>query len=274
MVALFIIATATMTIVLMGLTLTGAASFGLIGAILATPALFWIQGKLDPLAQEAKSQAQIENCVANSLKEISEWDSESLEKFFQDNEIPHKDIGDLKERLVLIARFLFWDHRAETMGHDGFRKLAVDNEDVVKLNTDCKDPAKADNLRHQIRCHGFYLLEEEAIPAILQSALMLELIANPFQELEIAELGQMSPKPMMLRLAERRYDDLDVYFTFKDKTRKPLNSEETLDLFAEGGAPAVRQRMFAKQDQVNPRSWRLLDIFNEMLTWRPKLTFF
>jgi hypothetical protein len=219
LVAITLIATATMAIVLMGLTLTGIAPIALVGSIFATPLLYILNETCYKIGKEAKSLAEIENAVGLIFEKISNSDLEAFEK----DGVPIQSLGDIKERLVLLARFIFWRDTA-ILSEKYADELLGKHPKIDEILAAPIDPMYVSELCYKYREKGFFTLENETLPAIMQSAVMLQLIINPYQNLEISDVGQTTPKPLHFRLSERTYDQLDTYLIFKDKSIKPLNS--------------------------------------------------
>lgn len=246
LVAAIAISTVTMTIVLLGITLSGPCSFLLLGLLLATPFLMMSSTNWAEKADKMRTKATIEKGVVEQLNFVSSWSDERIKSFFEKHLIPPPT--PIHSRNLLIARHLYWLQRAQLAELQAEMHLTrgVQGSQLDEVQPSEPTPRKYEELCHQIREVGFQLLETEMLPAILQSALMLQLISNPSKSLNLSDVGTVMPKPIAQRLSERIYDERDVYLIFKNQTREPMGATEIKTLFSQGhGINDVRHRMFS-----------------------------
>ncbi len=239
-------------IFLTGITLTGVGPYALFGAVFSTPLLMMLSTHCHQIAHKAKQLANDEMLIDTDFKEISEWDTAKIEDFFHAYNIPIPPDEDLRDRLLLIARFHSSQKKASAFFFLALRHLNKYAEgstlpEQIEARKDANTPEKvdtSDDLAYDSCEIGFNALDTGVFPAFLKSALMLQLISDPYQQLEISSIGQLKQKTMMRRYAARLIYNDDVYLEFYDKSRPPLNCGEIENYFINNRIAALRQRMF------------------------------
>lgn len=249
LIALVAIAAAVTTVVLFGLTLTGASPYLLVGSLLSTPLLMIASGKAADAAEKARISAGNERGVAAALEELTSHSQDEINSLSWQLSIDPASTPYTNEEFnILMARFGFWDKQARTALEKSNRHIYKEYADseLQKIDESKVTPQQASLLRYTIRDTGFRLLENEAIPAMLQTALILQVLINSNLPPNLEAIGTLYPKPMAYRLSEQIYDQNDVYMTFNDTSRSPLTTQEIVRLFTStGGHTALRQRVFA-----------------------------
>lgn len=229
------IATATLTIAITGTLLTGASPFLLLGAILGSPLFMLASQSCSSKAQSAQERAVLENQTVSYLNILSDYSSKEIREIFSGiaNCLPTDDTS-LKERLPLLARYMRSYDSAQISLNQAFRHILKEYPDsyIAQIDqSEGQDRKIKDQLRFNTRETGYRILEGEALPALLQSALMLELIRNPFQNLELRDLGSLHPKPIAHRITEIFHDQKEDYFHWNDLRRPPLSVSQITQSF-------------------------------------------
>lgn len=248
LIAVAAIGALTATIVLMGLTLTGASPFLLVGSILTTPFLMHASSHLATASENASKNAENEKAIGIALKDFESLDPQQFSDVCQNLSIdPTNTPYSYDQFNLLMARFGFWDKRARESLDLANRQIytSYEGSELQKIEGSSATPQQASLLRYTLRDMGFRLLEDEAIPAMLQSALILQVLKDSSTPPLLEATGTLYPKPMPYRLCERLFDNNDVYMTFHDASRQSLTVEEIVSLYSNSGPTALQKRMFA-----------------------------
>jgi hypothetical protein len=230
MAALFAIGTVVLTIAIIGSsTLSTPFALIILGLVLLSPVLTYLNKKFAEWAEKNHNLAEVEHGVAEHLKKIRHWQLADIQAFY---ETQHLAIEPELAMLPLIARFNYWKERAENAVVEAKKHIDKDYPDNYLQNL-------ARDIRYQTREYGWSLLENEALPAKLQSAVILQLIIQPNQELELPQIGRCCAVTFGQRFCEQLFDNEDSYFEFADG-RKPLLATTISD-----SSPAdLRQKLF------------------------------
>jgi hypothetical protein len=228
--AIFII-----TSIILVLAVLGPAAFSAgflllsIALAIATPLFFKIERLFAVRSQEARLEANTERGVAEQIKKLQTAKAADIAHFYQ---TPRPQGSKPLDILPLIARFNHWKGLADCFFAEA--KLYLDPSAPGN-----KLAGQDREVRYLTRQHGWKILEKEAIPAKLQCALILELIAHPYQELSLSQIGQLDMPSMDQYLSEKEFDELEKLFTLK-------NSRPALSLRdIEQCSPAeLREKMF------------------------------
>ncbi len=247
MAALAAIALATTSIFLFGITLTGPAPLLFIGSVLSTPLWMFASAKCADESAKAAKLAKQERGVTEALEEFQQLSVEQFSsicsKLSIDPTISHYSP---EQFAVLIARLAFWNKTGQTMLEKANRHIYADTpESELGFDASKMTPGQATYLRYTIREIGYSILEDDALPAMLQTALIRQLLDNPSSASSLAAVGTTTPKPLAIRITELFHDNNDIYMTFHDTSRPPLTRHEIIHLFNTGGASALQQRIFA-----------------------------
>lgn len=247
-VALAAIAAATSAVFLLGITLTGSMPLLLMGSVLATPLLMFASAKAADESAKADRLYEQEKAIGEALQEFKNLDQDQFASVCRQLSIdPESTIYSPEEFDILVARLAFWNKRAQTTLEKANRHIYADHPENVlqKIDESKATPAQVSLLRYATRDTGFRILEQDAIPAMLQSALILQVLRNTAQAPALEAVGILYPKTMAVRLCEQIFDQNDTYMTFFDPSRAPLTTREIIDLFRTDGPAALQQRMFA-----------------------------
>ncbi len=240
------IALATTSVFILGLTLTGATPLLLMGSVLATPLLMIGSGMAAKESAKAAKLAQDEKEIGLALEEFKALDQDQFSMVCSQLSIDPNSAYSNEEFDILVARLAYWSKQAKATHEKANRHLYSDYPESEIQKVDASNAALelTSSLRYETRDVGFRILENEAIPAMLQSALILQVLRDTAQAAHLEAIGKLYPKSIGVRLSELLFDKNDTYMTFHDTTRPPLTREEIINLFY-NGVPALQQRMFA-----------------------------
>ena len=204
-VAIAAICAAVLTVSILLSTTTGTLPFILAGLALTTPFLSVAASKLQAKSRALATEAEFERAVANRFMIIQKWDEPKILKFFDDHSIVPNPNVPLTEFLPLIARY-------ETQNSEA---------NIDKITSDMllesKDAADRE-IRLQQRLIGWQILEQRAIPAALNAALILEILSQPTLQLRrLADIGSLTQKSIEERQLDRIYGPNDDYLVFSEE---------------------------------------------------------
>lgn len=225
LVAIFIIGAAALTVMLCGAEIFGASTLIVtLGCTLATPLLFKVERYFATHAQKFKSQATIEYAVDAQNRSIETWTLKDIQNFYREHLLQSLPDETLDRTRPLIARYLYWNQQFQENYREALKYL---NDNVE--NSYLKDTTDRD-IRYLLRQQGWNLLENNAIPARLQSAVSLQLLQNPYQEIELSDIGHHQPISFGQWSSEAYCDQKDPYFCFKNSQKPDLSSHQIVDL--------------------------------------------
>ena len=242
--ALAAIALTATSVVLFGIALSGPGSLLFIGSLLSTPLWMLASAKCADESAKAAKLAIEEHGIGEVLEQLKE--DELAAVCSQLSIDPDTSLHTPEQLAILIARLAFWNRAGQTLLEKGNRHIYADApQSEVCFDESKMTPAQASKLRYAIRGIGFTILEEEALPAMLQSALIRQVLDNPSTISSLNAIGTTTPKPMAVRITELFLDNSDTYMTFHDASRPPMTRQEIIHLFNTGGSIALQQRIFA-----------------------------
>ncbi len=235
--AIVAICATVLAISLFAASASGVLPFILLGLALSTPFLAMGAAKLQGLSINYSYKAEVEKGVAEELKNIQGWKTAEIKEFYQQHGLPleHLPIEELmkldeKEPLCallpLIARFQYLNKKA--LEHEErFKANLVFKSDVLQLRVDARKNAI---LKH----------ESEAIPHMIDAAVILQILAQPALQLTRDDLGYI--KDFQERSFDRLLTKNDDFFLFHDAKRPPLKLSEIENNL---NPDALRQVLFA-----------------------------
>lgn len=206
--ALFVITSAIMVLTVLGTAFFSPGFFALtIGLALATPLLYHVESISRNHARQLNHNASVEQGVADQLRQIGTWKPQDLAAFYRKH---HLTISARIDMLPLIARFNYW------------KELTDHSLSDARLYLDPKSPGntlvnQTKEIQHLARQYGWSILEEKTLPAKLQSAVTLLLLANPFQEIDLDQIGHQKPRPTEQDPNINEPDGQDCFFEFMNK---------------------------------------------------------
>ncbi len=213
LVALFVIGAAVLTAVILGSTvLSTPLSWLIFGLVLTTPVLGYMEDHFVKWANQHHAIAEIEHGVADHLTKIVLWKQSDIKTFYEQQRLP----GPASlATLPLVARFNYWKEKTDSLLAEARKHL--DPDVPGSYIKEQPDPAA----RYQERDIGWDILECNALPAKLQSAIILQMIYRPDREIDPARIGACRSVSMGQRLCEQILDHKDSYFEFADR-RPPV----------------------------------------------------
>jgi hypothetical protein len=211
--AIFIITSAILVLAVLGPAAFSAGFLLLtVGLAIATPLLFRVERLFAVRSQQARENANTELGVAEQLKKLQTAKPADIAHFYP---TPRPKDGRYPDILPLIARFNHWKEVADRSFAEARLYL-----DPAAIGNKLADQNR--EVRYLTRQHGWKILEKEAIPAKLQCALVLQLIAFPYQELSLSQIGQIDMPSMDQYLSQKEFDEQEKLFTLKNN-RPPLS---------------------------------------------------
>jgi len=243
--ALAAIAATAAAVLLLGVTLTGATPYLLLGAIFLAPLLLPLSTTLSSWSEENSRKVKEENQIAALLADFKSQETAVKETVYNNFSIDPAYTEEQKD--ILIARYQFETTKVtnsmqqaneHALGGTAWQNLQEQKAQIK--------PAQYEALRHAILETGFQFLEEEALPAMLKCALLLQLLKDAKTPPTMDTIGTLHPKPMDQRLFERFCNQGvdEAYLTFQDSARPSLTGQEIGTLFFQ--APTLlQQRVFA-----------------------------
>ncbi|MBI5272849.1 MAG: hypothetical protein HY861_02565 [Chlamydiia bacterium] len=223
------------------------APFLLIGLVIATVPLQSGFIHLQTASLSLHNQYLAAQAKADALKEIQDWKEGQIQDFLKAHKIHVQDLpldalrqihpsAPIKALLPAIAQYHYYNDLLQKYSARHLRDFTNKMENPM--------------LRLAERRMAWTRLEEEVIPAALQSALMLEIIGTPTLQLELESLGKCKMKPLDQRFLDRMIDHEDDYFCFSDTQRTNLTLTELYDALPD--ADTVRKKLFPRSE---PSSW-------------------
>lgn len=223
-VALVAIMTTVFALSYSGIVLSGTASGLAVGMVLSTIGIGIGVGPLGRLAKQYSGQLEVENGVLEQKKKIENWKEIEIEEFIRGEGLVVKDMPHvpLCKLLPAIARFKHFKETAEkvkTLAEQNFADAAKEKNPIIQ---------------RQMRQCGWNL-QQAAIPAALDAAIMLRIIQQPFNrglELlqpngEIPLVGRCYPKTFEKHGYDTAWTPNDDYVVFEqDLRRAPLTRTE------------------------------------------------
>jgi len=237
LVALGAIIAAASFLAILGLAFTAGYLTISIGLAVATPILFYVDNIFANRAWRLQFQADVEQGTADQLRKLKTWTPLDIEHFYQEHQIAElyhaqfataSGIVKAQNMLPLIARFNFWDH------------LATDSLALVKIDlteSDDKLANAAEDIKRLVRERSWATLTQESLPAKLESAIILQLLVNPYQEICLDRIGRFRLDDDEKQ--DQRLDSQRPYFELTNH-RQALTIQEVVS-----SSPAqLRQRIF------------------------------
>ncbi len=193
------------------------------------------------VANSAKYEvlAAAERGKANELEKIQNWTGQEIKTFLKEHRISESALPmdalrkiDSKEALrallPAIAQYRYWQQQTETQ--------------FVRYLANLHN--KSESLRMVGRSQAWFILEERVVPAALQAAFMLQIIAQPMLKTEWENLGECRIKSFEQRAFERWLDNADDYFIFQEPNRRELTLEEIYALIDPLKIDDLRLKLF------------------------------
>jgi hypothetical protein len=215
--ALFVITSAIVIMSVLCLSLSPGFLGLSVGLALATPLLFHFEKSFANRSRQLKYEAWVERGVAEQSRQLKADRPKQIADFYQKH---HIDLKTGPDRSLLLARFRFWEHVANCTGAEASLYL----DPALPGNKLVNQPKEIQLLT---RRYGWRILKEAALPAKLQSAVMLHLLVNPFQEIDLTQVGRCLPQEIDPKSGEKEPQKQDPYFELANK-RPPLTIEEIL----------------------------------------------
>lgn len=175
---------------------------------------------------------------------IQHWKQPEIQSFLKEHKLSLDPLSlqllnqiDPKEPyralLPAIARYNYWDMMAKQ-----HLKHHLEN-----LHNTHEDPS----VRLQGRIIGWDILEKQALPAALQAAFILQIIAQPNVQIQLNDLGTYRMKSFHERSFDWMLDRTDDFFVFKDPSHASLGLQELETLLAASNLDALRLKLFPKE---------------------------
>ncbi len=235
-VAIAAICAAVLAVSLVFGTVTGTLPYVLLGLVFTTPFLSIAASKLQAKSKEIGQQAAIERAAADRFQYIQYWEEPQIKEFLDSHSIVPQPHVPIRTLLPLIARFEAKKSEAN------IAKLASD-----QLLQSSDIPIRTIRLQHRVI--GWNILEQEALPAALEAALMLQILSQPFSQLRLSDIGEIEQKTFEERQADRKFGPRDHcpdddYFIFKERNRQVLTLREIVDDLS---PDALREKLFPRE---------------------------
>jgi len=185
--------------------------------------------------------AAAERGKANELEKIQNWTCQDIKSFLKEHRILESSLpmGDLKKidskeplraLLPAIARYRYWQQQTETQ--------------FLRYQANLHNKSEVESLRTAGRIRAWSILEDQVVPAALQAALMLQIIAQPTLQVAWENLGECKMKSFDQRMFDRWLDRSDEYFVFQEPNRPRLNLEELCALIDPLKIDDLRLKLF------------------------------
>ena len=192
---------------------------------------------------DCKSRAIEEQGKAEEFTKIQNWGPSEIEAFLKGHNISLSSLPlaslerinakePLKALLPAIARYFYWRNQAQTHL----------NTHLTNLYNTAEDP----DFRFHGQKMGWRILENQALPAVLQAAFILQIISQPTLQIELDQMGVCQIKSFAKRSMGWMLDgtNADNYFLFHDPARKPLVLQELQSMLGKLDIDQVRQKLF------------------------------
>ena len=188
---------------------------------------------------------------AEELKKIQNWGKAEIEAFLEEHKISSASLPilqlqrlnakePLKALLPAIASYFYWSNTAGKHLEDHIKNFYTD--------------AKDSYLREHGGIIGWQILESQALPAAIQAAYILQIIAEPTMRKELNQMGSLQAKSLEQRSVEWMRDGTDHYFIFEDPSLSPLSLQELQQLLHTKDFDKIRAKLFTpvKGTQSDP----------------------
>jgi len=217
--ALFVITSAVVIMSVLGTAIFSNWFLALtVGLAIATPLLFHFERKFANRSLQMRYDARVEIGVSEHLRQVRTWQAKEISSFLQKHQITVKTKEDI---LPLIARFNFWEHAANNAMSEASLYLDATLPGNKLIN-------QSKEVQHLARQYGWKILVEASLPAKLQSAVILQLLKNPYQEISLSQIGHYKSLTNEQQLSEIELDAHDRFFEFSTD-RPPLTVQEIID---------------------------------------------
>lgn len=178
---------------------------------------------------------------ANELEKIQNWKGQDIKSFLDQHRILESSLPmdalrkadsqePLRALLPAIARYLYWQQQTETQ--------------FLRYQANLHNKTEIESFRNAGRVRAWSILEQQVVPAALQAAFMLQIIAQPTLQLEWESLGTCKMKAFDQRMFDQLLDHTDEYFIFQEPNRPRLNFEELYALIHPLQVDAIRLKLF------------------------------
>ncbi len=201
---------------------TGIFPYVMGGLILSTPVMACGASYLSELQKKCSLLLEEESKIQKELEQISQWTDQEITDFFQKYHIPLPSVSSLSDLLPLIARFLA--NYRDAIEYKELSETLLKPEDIEDRT-----------IRFQSRVLGWQIFEETAVPAMLNAALIAEILARPTIQHQWIDLASFNIKPFAERQLDRLYGPNDDYLIFHDHQKSPLTLQEIEKNFSVDG---------------------------------------
>ncbi len=193
--------------------LTGAVPYVLGGLILSTPVIGYIASSFSNQQKNYASLLDHERKVHEELKQISEWTKQEFANFFKTYHISAPSESHTHKLKPLIARFL--TNLKEALEFKALAETLLKAEDIEDRT-----------IRLQSRSIGWQILEESAVPKMLNATLIAEILAHPTMQSEWTDLAAFDIKSFAERQFDRLHGPNDNYLVFHNQNKKPITLKD------------------------------------------------
>jgi hypothetical protein len=201
--------------------------FFLFGLTLSLPFLGVFHKKFLYQAYRYDSLAEKEKGVLRELKQLETLPSEKIEEMLKSigiekDQIPYDSLKKLNSReplkalLPVIARIRYCAFHAEKI-------KAKALEMIFQKTTTAKTLL---NLRQQ----GWNLLEREAFPSLLESALLCHILTHPECRDTLSDIGELHIRSLEERLSLNFFDGQNTYFAFNDGKKQEISFDKVFNM--------------------------------------------
>lgn len=240
--AIVAICATILVISLLAASTSGALPFILLGLAISTPFLAMGAAKLQGMHLGYSQRATLEEGVAEEIRLIKDWTTEDIKQFFTQHNLPLENLPieelqklNNKEPLLallpLIARYRYLNKMASEQ-EERYKANLHFTSDVPQLRIDAR---KAALQKHEI----------EAIPGMLDAAVILQIISQPALEISRDEMGLV--KDFQERAFDRLLSNNDDYFVFHDARRPPLKLKQIENAL---NPDALRMMLFSEPEAI------------------------
>lgn len=213
-------------------------SFGL---ILSTFLITGLQSLMMARSSDCSDRAIEAAEIAKELDRIRHWQKPQIEAFFKEHTLSLDKLPmdllrkldpkePLRALLPAIATYIRLCKRAQN-------EYKEHEENLYRVDNDRR-------LQLEYRKLGWENLEFKALPAALQAAHALQIIAQPTLSLQLTDIGTFKPKEFDERRFDQILDGRDEYFIFKNPKQPPLNFAEAHELVAKQNFDGLRLKLF------------------------------
>lgn len=191
---------------------------------------------------ECSTTADAADEKANELVRIQHWAKPQIEAFFKEHNLSMEKLPmDLLRRLnpkeplrALLPAIASYNHLCKTA-----QKHFQEHEE--NLYNRLENPT----LHYLGRQRGWHILEYQAIPAALQAALVLQIIAEPTIQSNLENLGAFHAKEFDQRRFDQLLDGNDECFVFKDESRAQLTFGAVQQMVSKQDFDGLRLKLFS-----------------------------